>query len=51
MLSSAFRTNVNWENEYLRHNNDNCMMESIKKYENMKIETFLRRIIKGLNQF
>lgn len=49
MLSSAFRTNVNWENEYLRHNNDNSMMESIKKYENMKIETFLRRIIKGLN--
>lgn len=49
MLSSAFRTNVNWENEYLCQNNDNCMMESIKKYENMRIETFLRRIIKGLN--
>lgn len=49
MLSSAFRTNVNWENEYLRHTNDNCMMESIKKYENMRTETFLRRIIKGLN--
>lgn len=49
MLLLVFRINVNWENEYFCYNNDNCMMESIKKYENIKIEIFLCRIIKGLN--